>query len=360
MKKNIIILISIVFLMGGTGLLDDEMAFGSNIFQQFLNSPEAPSDEYEGSEFSDESPGEATEVDACGDLVEKKQKESKSPNSKYRKIVAISNFQVKAEINPNTDQENNQKIDQETISEILTSQLSHALVESDKFVVLKQQYSQKAQFLIEGMVTEFHANSGNSDGDFKLGGISFGGGVQEAHVGAILKIVDPRTGDILGSERIVQKIQSQRVNFGIETKPKEEEKEKVFKFERSTADSLGLATACLIKKAVQKVTDTLSPRPFEGKIIKVKDDGETVYTNAGERNGFAEGAHLIVFEPGEELIDPDTGESLGTELTEIGSVEVKFVHEKYSQATFSKRKNLDEGFVLDKDKDPKYVLKEPL
>ncbi len=67
----------------------------------------------------------------------------------------------------------------------------------------------------------------------------------------------------------------------------------------------------------------------EGKVIAVK--GSTVFVNLGARNGVQVGDVFTVKKKGEVLIDPDTGEELGAEMTTVGTVKVVEVKEKYSK-----------------------------
>ncbi len=67
----------------------------------------------------------------------------------------------------------------------------------------------------------------------------------------------------------------------------------------------------------------------QGKIIAVK--GNIVYVNLGARNGVQNGDVFTVKKKGEVLIDPDTGEELGAEMTTVGSIKVVEVKEKYSK-----------------------------
>lgn len=83
--------------------------------------------------------------------------------------------------------------------------------------------------------------------------------------------------------------------------------------------------------------------PF--KVIKVQDDG-TLILNYG--NVFLQpGDSLAMFEVGEQFVDPDTGEVLGSEETEIGRVEVTSSHAKFSKAMVVESTVLvSEGSVL--------------
>jgi hypothetical protein len=63
----------------------------------------------------------------------------------------------------------------------------------------------------------------------------------------------------------------------------------------------------------------------------VKAEGEQVWLNLGA-DSVAVGDRLNVISKGEELIDPETGISLGSSDTVLGAVEVAQVEEKYSIA----------------------------
>lgn len=66
------------------------------------------------------------------------------------------------------------------------------------------------------------------------------------------------------------------------------------------------------------------------KVIQIQQDG-TLILNYG--NVFFEtGNRLTLFEVGEQIIDPDTGEVLGAEATAIGTVQVTSVEPRFSRA----------------------------
>lgn len=66
------------------------------------------------------------------------------------------------------------------------------------------------------------------------------------------------------------------------------------------------------------------------KVIKVQKDG-TLILNYGNVF-FKPGDELAVFEVGESFVDPDTGETLGAEETELGLVEITRSESKFSRA----------------------------
>jgi hypothetical protein len=60
--------------------------------------------------------------------------------------------------------------------------------------------------------------------------------------------------------------------------------------------------------------------------------GSTVYVNRGEDGGLRQGEVLSVFRPGIQLVDPYTGEVLGSAETEIGTVRVVRVNPRFTMA----------------------------
>jgi curli biogenesis system outer membrane secretion channel CsgG len=71
----------------------------------------------------------------------------------------------------------------------------------------------------------------------------------------------------------------------------------------------------------------------EGKIIRV--DGTKAYINMGSASGLKVGDKFNVFDPGEALVDPDTGAKLGSTEKQVGTATVAEVQEKFAilQAT---------------------------
>ncbi len=93
---------------------------------------------------------------------------------------------------------------------------------------------------------------------------------------------------------------------------------------------MGKATQMAIDSAVEFISQKLKGVPFQGRVIKVK--GDVVYLSASAKTGSSNGEVFSVYSVGEELIDPDTGELLGSEEEKIGSVKIYDVKEKYSKA----------------------------
>ena len=67
---------------------------------------------------------------------------------------------------------------------------------------------------------------------------------------------------------------------------------------------------------------------WQGRVVKV--DGNRIYINAGSSMNIGNDMVFTVYSKGEELIDPDTGLSLGSALSRSGTIRVTQVAEKFS------------------------------
>ncbi len=89
-----------------------------------------------------------------------------------------------------------------------------------------------------------------------------------------------------------------------------------------------------------RVTDVI----FPAKVLSKR--GEFVMVNRGDGTGIAPGQRWEVMALGEELVDPDTGEVLGSEEYPVGMVEVVSVQPKFSRARILEDYGIDTGMVL--------------
>jgi hypothetical protein len=108
---------------------------------------------------------------------------------------------------------------------------------------------------------------------------------------------------------------------------------------------LGRACQMAIDKAVFFITTRMENVPWSGRIVDVKQDGK-VFINAGANAGMAAGDTLTVLRAGESLIDPETGMDLGSELTQIGQVQILSVQDKFSVATIVGGGGFQRGDIL--------------
>ena len=98
----------------------------------------------------------------------------------------------------------------------------------------------------------------------------------------------------------------------------------------------------MAEKIANHVVDVI----FPAKVLIKRDNMVTI--NRGEGGGVAEGDTFNVFALGEEMIDPDTKESLGHEEVKVGKVKISQVNPKTSMATILEDTGIDKGAVLRK------------
>src|SRR5487761_1937938 len=84
------------------------------------------------------------------------------------------------------------------------------------------------------------------------------------------------------------------------------------------------------RELAQKIANRVADVIFPAKILVRRDKEVTI--NRGEGGGVAIGDTFNVFAPGNELIDPDTKESLGREEVKVGQVKITQVNPKTSTA----------------------------
>ncbi len=150
-----------------------------------------------------------------------------------------------------------------------------------------------------------------------IGKIGIGAGVSKRQARAVvdIRLVNTSTGEIVTAESAegeegstkLDNVSVESIDFGNPTYWDE--------------TLLGKASRKAIDKCVGYITKAMEKVPWEGKIIKVNDDG-TVYMKPGSAGGVNAGMEFVVYSKGEEIIDPDTGLALGSEERMIGKIKV--------------------------------------
>lgn len=167
------------------------------------------------------------------------------------------------------------------------------------------------EIAIIGSVTEFGHQRSDTGGRVKRIGV--GVSKMAATVGLDIRFINTSTGEILAAENIRR--QKSKKGLSIST-PKFD-----FRNKNRFDDSLvGKATREAIEDIVKLLDDKGAAIPWQAKIITVK--GNTVFINAGSEAGVQVGDVFYIYSKGEELIDPDTGISLGSIESKIGKIEV--------------------------------------
>lgn len=273
--------------------------------------------------------------------------------AEFKKTIAVSRFEN------NTD-----AAGQGSVGAGMADQLADALIQSGKFVVMERQTLEDviaeqdiaasgrsavsqtaatgklvpAQILIKGAVTEFEAEMQKGGTGLSISGISLGSSKATAHVAVILRIIDTASAQVLDSVRVEGEARAKGMKLGLEKGAVDVGTESFKK------TPLGKATQIAIDKAVVEILARLDKMPFEGRIVKVEDS--VIYTNIGSRNGAGEGAVFDVFSAGEELVDPVTGESLGSEKTQVGAIKLISIEDKFSKAAAQSGEHFETGMIL--------------
>ncbi len=273
--------------------------------------------------------------------------------AQLKKVIAVSRFENRTNYSG-----------QWNLGSGMADQLTDALIQSGKFIVVERQtlvdiISEQdlaasgraavsksaqtgkivpAQILIKGTITEFEAQSDKGGTGISFRGISLGGSKSSAHVAVIVRIIDSSSGQVLDSVRVEGTAKAGGMKFGLNIKGVS------FGTEDFKKTPLGKAVQMAIDRAVVQISKGLDSIAFTGKIIKV--DGDTIFTNIGGRNGVTSGTEFNVYSLGEELIDPDTGENLGSDKTKVGSIEITIVKEKFSKATAGMGSGFARGMLL--------------
>ena len=120
--------------------------------------------------------------------------------------------------------------------------------------------------------------------------------------------------------------------------------------ERNYSVNTGLLSdemmVALSRSTAEKIANHLVDVLFPAKVLVKRDN--TVTINRGEGAGVAEGDVFNVFALGDEMIDPDTKESLGREEVKVGKVKISQVNPKTSTAAILEDTGIDKGSVLRK------------
>lgn len=166
------------------------------------------------------------------------------------------------------------------------------------------------ELAIIGAVTEFGYTEGGVAGRVK--GIGVGVKTTKAAVAIDVRFLNTTTGEILAAET-VRKERSSR-GLGIDTQKLRFDSRN--KFDESL---VGKATRDAIDALVELIEKSAANVPWQAKIIKANG---SVFINAGAEAGVQNGDVFVVYRKGEELVDPDTGLSLGTVDQKIGKIMV--------------------------------------
>ncbi len=167
------------------------------------------------------------------------------------------------------------------------------------------------EIAVIGTVTEFGHSKSNVGGTAK--GIGLGVSSQKVTVAIDVRLINTTTGEILSAENVRREKKKRGLSFrkqGLSFNNRN-------KFDQSL---IGKATRQAVEDIIKLIDTKSAEIVWEGKIVKA--GSSTIIINAGDANGIKVGDILTVYRMGEELIDPDTGLSLGAEEEVVGKIKV--------------------------------------
>ena len=116
------------------------------------------------------------------------------------------------------------------------------------------------------------------------------------------------------------------------------------------ANSVGAPSRDILDKALDRaaadLANQLSDTIFPITVIQAK--GKQLFVNRGKDGGLKTGDQFVIFRPGEALIDPTTGENLGSAEEEVGTAKVVRVNPKFTvmEVTKGDAALMEPGFIL--------------
>lgn len=192
-----------------------------------------------------------------------------------------------------------------------------------------------AQYLVQVVVTNYETDVKDSSkgiGGFltRAAGLPTAGvGVQsgEGVVGLNFRLIDAETSEILYTRQMESVIKESGLTFGGSGMIGDLGLEGFM--DEYSRTPIGQAVIAGINKGVFELVKQIGTQTASGSVVKA-ENGQ-VWLNLGE-NSVAVGEQLNVMRKGEELIDPDTGISLGSSDTMLGTIEVIQVQPQFSIA----------------------------
>lgn len=179
-----------------------------------------------------------------------------------------------------------------------------------------------AQLLLKGAVTEFQETQSGGGIAAVLGGVATGLASSKAKLAVDIRLIDTTTGEIVSSERAEGKTSS--TGFGLAGIVAGIPLAGGF----ATSKEMEAAARKAIEEIVASVIRSSEAVEWSGKVVKVTYN--QVYINAGASMNMKPGMVLFVYRKGEELVDPDTGLSLGSSSALTGKLQIVTVQEKYA------------------------------
>lgn len=167
------------------------------------------------------------------------------------------------------------------------------------------------EIAVIGSVSEFGYKKGETGGAIR--GLGVGVSNQSATVGVDVRMVNTTTGEIVTAENV----RKQKSAKGLKLRTNKLN----FKDRKDFDESLvGKAAREAIEDIVSMIDNNANNIEWQAKVITEK--AGVVFINSGDADGLKIGDVLSVYSKGEDLIDPDTGISLGSVDSKIGEIKI--------------------------------------
>ncbi|MBK7259824.1 MAG: hypothetical protein IPI01_18880 [Ignavibacteriae bacterium] len=220
----------------------------------------------------------------------------------------------------------------------ISDMLATALVKSGKFIVIERKDLDKVleeqrlgasgvitaetapamgkvlgvDLIVVGSVSEL----GTKKSDIGGGASLFGVGISSKGARAVvdIRLVNTTTGEIMAAES----------EEGTESSIGFHGRYEDINFSDMNAwddTDLGKAAREAINGCVELIIENMASIPWSGRVIKANPDG-TVLIKPGSEGNVNVGDEFDVFQAGEEIKDPDTGLSMGSEETKVARIKV--------------------------------------
>jgi hypothetical protein len=144
------------------------------------------------------------------------------------------------------------------------------------------------------------------------------------------RLIEVMTGKVVYSDTIVETVKSRDIRRDVDP-------------EEWRDWTLSNYRDILFMRAAERSGNGILETIFPIRISSIKD-GQVVL-NRGDGAGISIGKMYRVCRPGAEIIDPDTGESLGLEDVAVGTVEVTAVESRFSKGNIVSGRDIEVGDV---------------
>ena len=184
-----------------------------------------------------------------------------------------------------------------------------------------------AQLLVRGSITHVQDDTTGGSGGLNFKGISIGGSKGKAEVNITIYLVDSETGQVKASQKVVGVAGRRGLGVGYSGSALGGLGGNLEGFKK---DNVGKACEDAVVQCVEFLEKQLESIPWQGSVMLVTDS--KIVINRGTREGVAVGQKFDVG-TSEDLVDPDTGEVLDSEMKTVGAVEVTEAKEKIAYCT---------------------------